>query len=244
MTADLTDTLSKMKEMKMGNLALKLSDMVQDANFDLRKADEVIIELIRYEYESRHSRKMRRLLNKANMKYPSACIDDSIDDPTRKLDTNTVRSLASCGWIREKKNLIITGKAGTGKTNMACALGGCAIQNGMSVRYVKASLMINDLCEYQLTGNYKDYLKKYTDPDLLIIDDFGLMSLDISRCLHLFEVLDAREGSGSVLVISQIPVSKWYDTFQNSLYADACMSRMTHSSYRLEMNGRDMRRDG
>lgn len=242
MTADLTATLTMMKEMKMGNLALKLKDMLDDPNFGLRKADEVISEMIEYEYDSRRSRKIHRLLTKANLKYPAACLDDSIDDPARKLDSNTIRALASCDWIKEKKNLIITGKAGTGKTNIACALGSCAIQHGMPVLYVKASLMINDLCEYQLTGDYKDYLKRYTGPELLIIDDFGLMSLDISRCLHLFEVLDAREGSGSVLVISQIPVGKWYDTFQNSVYADACMSRLTHSSYRLEMNGRDMRR--
>lgn len=242
MTADLTATLTMMKEMKMGNLALKLKDMLDDPNFGLRKADDAISELFESEYNRRHAKKMEKLLKQAKLKYPAACLDDSINDPSRKLDSKTIRSLSSCDWIKEKKNLIITGKAGTGKTNIACALGGCAIQRGMSVFYVKASLMINDLCEYQLTGDYKDYLKTYTDPKLLIIDDFGLMSLDISRCLHLFEVLDAREGEGSILVISQIPVAKWYDTFQNSVYADACMSRLTHNSYRLEMNGKDMRR--
>ena len=244
MNADMISTLEMMRSMKMGNMALKLKDMMEDPNFGLKKADEVISELIVYEYDSRKTRKMRKLLMKANLKYPAASLDNSIDDPARKLDVKTVRTLASCDWIREKKNLIITGKAGTGKTNIACALGGCAIQQSMSALYIKASLMINDLCEYQLTGNYKEYLRKYTGPDLLIIDDFGLMSLDISRCLHLFEVLDAREGSGSVLIVSQIPVAKWYEVFQNSIYADACLSRMTHSSYRLEMNGRDMRKSG
>ena len=78
---------------------------------------------------------------------------------------------------------------------------------------------------------------------LLVIDDFGLMDLDLDKCRDLFEVLDTRDGRKSTVVISQFPVSTWFDTFADNTYADACLTRITdkHHTYRLEMNGINMR---
>ena len=80
--------------------------------------------------------------------------------------------------------------------------------------------------------------------DLLVIDDFGLMELDMDKCRNLFEVIDSREGRKSMIVISQFPVSKWFDIFKDHTYGDATMQRLTDKrhSYRLEMNGISMRR--
>ena len=59
----------------------------------------------------------------------------------------------------------------------------------------------------------------------------------------LFEVLDTRDGRKSTVVISQFPVSTWFDMFADNTYADACLTRITdkHHTYRLEMNGINMR---
>lgn len=70
-----------------------------------------------------------------------------------------------------------------------------------------------------------------------MIDDFGLMDLDLDKCRDLFEVLDTRDGRKSTVVISQ------FDMFADNTYADACLTRITdkHHTYRLEMNGINMR---
>ena len=242
MSEGIDATISRMREMKMGNLANKLQEMTDDPNFGTRTASEVLEELFMHEYSSRKTRKFNKLLSRAHLKYPSAVLDQSMSDPDRKIDMKLVSSLSGCRWIEEKKNLIITGKTGTGKSYCSNALAICAIQKGIHVLYAKTSLMINELNDCQFTGSYAAALKKYTDTDLLILDDFGLMSLDIQKCQQMFEVLDSREGSKSIIVISQIPVSKWYDIFQNNVYADACMSRLVSNAYRLELDGRDMRK--
>lgn len=242
MSTELDQTISRMREMKMGNLADKLEEMAEDPNFGARSADEVLEELILHEYSSRKTRKFNKLLSRAHLKYPSAVLDSSMNDPDRKIDMKLLSSLSECRWIEEKKNLIITGKTGTGKSYCSNALAICAIQKGFHALYVKTSLMINELNDCQFTGSYAAALKKYTDSDLLVLDDFGLMSLDIQKCQQMFEVLDSREGSRSIIVISQIPVAKWYDIFQNNVYADACMSRLVSNAYRLELDGRDMRK--
>ena len=78
--------------------------------------------------------------------------------------------------------------------------------------------------------------------DLLVIDDFGLMDLDIDKCRALFEIVETRDSRKATIIVSQLPVAKWWDMFSDDTYADACLSRMTHKAYRLECNGRDMRK--
>ena len=99
----------------------------------------------------------------------------------------------------------------------------------------------DDLEQAQVIGEYLNYTKKLAALDLLVIDDFGLMELDIDKCRNLFEVIDSRDCRNSTMVISQIPVSSCYELFQDNTYADACMDRIIHNAYRLESNGRNMR---
>ena len=88
-----------------------------------------------------------------------------------------------------------------------------------------------------------EYLEEKLALDLLVIDDFGLMELDLDKCRDLVEVIDGRDGRRSTIIVSQFTVEKWYDMFSNATYAEACLSRITDKkhAYRLEMNGRSMR---
>ena len=99
------------------------------------------------------------------------------------------------------------------------------------------------LADARLNQQYFDVLDSLSKYDLLVIDDFGLMTLDLDQCRDLFEVIDSRDGRKSTAVISQLPVQDWFDLFQENTYADACLTRLTDKrrSYRLVMNGRNMR---
>jgi len=88
---------------------------------------------------------------------------------------------------------------------------------------------------------YREALAQLVSFDLLVIDDFGLMQLDLNKCRNLFEVLESRDPGRSTMVVSQFPVKAWYDLFQEHTYADACLNRLLNNSYRLEMNGKNMR---
>ena len=86
-----------------------------------------------------------------------------------------------------------------------------------------------------------EYTNTMAKFDLLVIDDFGLMDLDMDKCLALFEIIETRDSRKPTVIISQLPVLKWWELFKDNTYTDACLSRMTKKAIRLECHGCDMR---
>lgn len=204
---------------------------------------ERITELVNTEWQIRYDKKFNRLLRQAKLRYPQADLDDSIYEADRKLDHASIEKLATCNWVDEGRNLLITGMTSSGKTYLSNALCVSALRKLKTVRYIKASHLMLELEQARMKDTYMDQLTLLSKVDLLAIDDFGLMELDIDKCRDLFEVIDGRDGRRSTIIISQFPVKSWFDMFKDGTYADACLSRITdrRHSYRIEMNGRSMR---
>ncbi|WP_179880131.1 ATP-binding protein, partial [Bradyrhizobium ottawaense] len=85
-------------------------------------------------------------------------------------------------------------------------------------------------------------MKSISAVDLLILDDWGLQSIDANARHYLLEMLEDRYGRRSTLVTSQLPIAKWHGLINDPTYADAILDRLLHNAHRLELNGDSMRR--
>lgn len=91
-------------------------------------------------------------------------------------------------------------------------------------------------------NTYLKALDQIAKLGLLILDDIGLMNLDIHSCRIFFEVLDSRDQNESIIFLSQYPVKNWFSLFENATYADASLSRATGKTYRLDIKGKDYKK--
>ena len=197
--------------------------------------------IVNFEWELRFNKKFNRFLKKATLRYPQASFDDTIYEPDRQLDTATIEQLATCKWLDEGRNLLITGATGAGKSYLSNALCVAAIRQFKTVKYIRANTMMSEMDQARIKGTYLEYVNHMARLDLLVIDDFGLMDLDLDKCRDFFEVIDSRDSQKSTIIVSQLPVKSWYDLFADNTYADACLDRMVHKAFRLELNGKNMR---
>lgn len=234
--------LNRLYQFKLSNMTSELERQFLNPNSELEDFHTRIADLINYEWDQRHNKKVKKLITKATLKYPDADFDQSLYEPERMLDTHTIELLQKCEWIDEPKNLLITGSAGAGKTHIANALCITALNQLRSVKYIRANRLLQESEKARDAGTAYDYTNEMAEYDLLVIDDFGLMDLDMNKCSALFEIIETRDSRKATMIVSQIPVIQWYELFKDNTYADACLSRMTGTAYRLECNGRDMRR--
>ena len=241
LTKDQNLMMDRLYKLRMSGMAEALEKQFIDPNYGLESFEDRLSEIINFEWTQRETKKFNRLLKQATLKYPAADLDKSIYEPERQLNTHVIELLAECNWIDEPNNLLMTGGAGAGKTYIACALCIAALHQMRTVKYTRANYLLQEAEHNRQEGTYYEYSNKMAKYDLLVIDDFGLMDLNMDKCRDLFEIIESRDCRRATIIISQMPVPNWYQLFGENTYADACLSRMTSKAYRLEFPGRDRR---
>jgi DNA replication protein DnaC len=190
---------------------------------------------------SRENNRIKKLSKEANLRVASACFADIDYRPSRKLNRAAVARLSDFSWVRESKNLIITGATGAGKTWLACAFGAEACRKGIRAGFYRVNRLLNDLAIADGSGNLNKLFAKLLKLDILVLDDWGLTALNTLESRFLLEVFEDRYGERATIIAAQLPVAKWHGLFEDSTIADAVLDRLVHNSHRLELPGPSLR---
>ena len=196
--------------------------------------------LVDREAVERETKRLVTRLKSANLRQ-SATIEDLDTKAARGLDKALFAKLASGEWIARRQDLLITGKTGTGKSWLACALGHKACRDDRSTLYWRVPRLMDALALARGDGRYPRLLKSLARVELLILDDWGLVPLTSGQGRDLLEVIDDRHGRGSTVLTSQIPVKHWHELIADPTIADAILDRLVHTSHRLELDGETLR---
>ena len=78
--------------------------------------------------------------------------------------------------------------------------------------------------------------------DLIILDDWGLASINDHARTILLEILDDRHGNKSTIVTSQLPIDAWHTAIGEATIADAILDRLVHNGHKIELKGESMRK--
>ena len=144
------------------------------------------------------------------------------------LNRQVIYSLGTCEFIRKKENIAFIGHPGTGKTHLSIALGLKAIDQGYSVLFTTLSELMEDLYMSRADNSFRQKLKKYTEPDLLIIDEFGLKKLSQINVDDLYEVISRRYEAASTIITSNKQFDEWGGILYDPVLATAILDRFVH----------------
>jgi len=235
------ETLDKMRQLRLYGMYDAFKTNLETSVKESLTADQFIALLVASEWDDRRNRYVERAIRVAGFRYKASLeqIDYAID---RGLEKNQVHRLAALDFVKERKDLFITGSTGTGKSYLATALGYQACQNGYKVLYVNTAKLMGQLKLAKAKGTILAELKRIERVDLLILDDFGLQPFDAQSRASLLDIIEDRHQKRSTVVTSQIPVKEWYDIIGEKTIADAILDRIVHHSLRVELYGESLRR--
>lgn len=151
--------------------------------------------------------------------------------------------LSRCQWLQQRLNLLITGSTGCGKSYIACALAHRACLDGFTSRYYRLPRLWEELKIARANGTYTNWLSQIAKIDLLILDDWGLVTPDVERRQALLELLDDRYQKKSTIITSQLPTTHWYEHLNDPTLADAILDRLLHNAIKIELKGESMRKN-
>lgn len=234
-------TLDQLKELKLHGMARAFEEQLATPDLEELSFEERLGLLVEREATERTSRQLTARLRRAKLR-EQAAIEDIDWRARRGLDKRQVLTLASCRWIAEHLNVLISGKAGVGKTFLACALAHKACREGYSALYLRVPRLFRDLAVARGDGSYEKLLRRYARTDLLVLDDWGLAQIGAQERRDLLEILEDRYGRRSTVVTSQLPVKSWYDSIGDPTLADGILDRLIHGAYQIAMEGDSMRR--
>ena len=234
-TIDLLYNL-KLRGMSEAYKAITLMPVSERPDMDL-----AVAKIAEAERLYRDDQKTQMYLKTSKLRY-NANLEDIECSETRNLPKSKLQELSDCSFVRRAENLLITGLTGCGKSYLACAIGRQACYLGLRTEYINMNKFIEKIALAKMDGSFLKVITHLEKNDLIILDDFGLQPLDTNSRLALLQILEERYDRKSMIIISQLPVVKWYDYIAEPTLADAIMDRLVSNAIHIELKGESMRR--
>lgn len=202
---------------------------------------EYLDQVLKYELMEREHRAKEMILKMSG--FPVLKTMDNFDFTSSNINQLQIKELSNLGFIGQKENIIFIGSPGTGKTHLAISLGYLATQKRLRVKFLTiADLMLQmDVAKSQ--NRLKTFFNKsIASTTLLILDEFGYVKLNEEQANFMFQLVNNRYETGSIIITSNLTFSQWQGVLNNDeALTAAIMDRLIHHSHIININGESHR---
>ncbi len=217
----------KIKKLYLGGVSQTMEMRLEQAAKENLSHLEFLELLIEDEYLNRSRNKRSKLISAAH--FPQHKTLEEFNFAFQpSLKRGVIYGMGTCEFIRKKENVAFIGFPGTGKTHLSIALGVKAIEQGYTVFFTTLSTMLEELYMARADNSFRQKLRRYTQPDLLIIDELGLKKLNQTSVDDFYEVIAKRYETNSTIITSNKQFDEWGSVLFDPVLATAILDRFVH----------------
>lgn len=229
-----------LKSLKLGQMIATLPERLTLARKNKLSYEDLLLLILRDEIDRRDGTATVRRAQRAGLD-PDMVLERW--DPTAKVhfDRRVLDELVCLRFVEARRNVVILGPVGVGKTFLANALGHIACRHRFQVMLTRADEMLRRLKQSRFDNSREALITELASIDLLVIDDFALepMSRDESR--DIYQLFVERNGRAPTIVTSNRDPSEWIATFDDVLLAQSAVDRFANNAYDLIVEGESYR---
>jgi DNA replication protein DnaC len=148
---------------------------------------------------------------------------------------------SSLEFVRRGENVLLRGQAGVGKTTLAQNLGLRALEKGLTVRFSTLPAALADLLGQESIPATERRLRRYTGPDLLILDELGYVPCDSRAADLLFRIISRRHETRSVIITTNLAFKQWGSVFHDASCLGALVDRFAQHCHVLDIDAESWR---
>lgn len=235
--------IEKFKALRLKNCAAHIEEVIEAATRQNLSPLETIERLLDIELEERQKARiaLRYRQSKLTEKPTIEQFDFAYHD-SRKKQRNLILKLMELSFIDQKKDIILIGNPGVGKSFLAKCLAYSATQAGIKTLFTSTMDMINQLIAAEADHSLIKRLHFYQSQDLLVCDELGYLPLGKQGSNLFFQVISARHEKKSTVITTNLPFAKWGDIFDGTTVATAIADRLVYNSEILILEGKSYRK--
>lgn len=219
----------------LSTIRQQYQELAQQALSESASYEEYLFNVVQQECESRRLKRIERRLKESRLPLEKTMESFDLKRLPVKV-TQQVKTLRSGEFIDNNENLLIFGNPGSGKTHLIGALAQELIRQDKRVYFSTCALLLQELLLAKKELRLPRLLKKFNRYDAIVIDDIGYVQQDKEEMEVLFTMLADRYETGSVMITSNLPFSKWERIFKDPMMTAAAVDRIIHHSVILELN--------
>ena len=235
--------IEKCKTLKLKAIAEHLEQTTVLAEHRNWTPLQMIDHLFELELQLRQQNRIERCFKQSKL-YEKTTIDqfDFTFHGSRKNQKSRIVNLMDLEFIKHRKDIILIGNPGVGKSFLAKCMAYAATQAGIKVLFTTAMDMINHLISAEADHSLLKKLQYYQSQELLVIDEIGYLSLGTQGSNLFFQVISARHERKSTVITTNRPFAQWGEIFDNTTVATAIADRLVYNSEILILEGPSYRK--